>query len=61
MHYADANEIQKCLRRFLLDSNGVRADSVLVKLDDKLILCERVNSKNYTRIEIEYHPLQTMF
>lgn len=61
VHYAELSDIQTCLRRLLLDNKGVRADSVLVKLNDKLILCERINSKNYARIEIEYHPLQTMF
>jgi hypothetical protein len=49
------------LANLLLDKHGEVADSVLIKMDGRLILCEKSSPKEYVRIELTYHPLQNLF
>ena len=49
-------EIWKRLR------GGKRQVSVLVKWHGKLYLCElKIDGRNYTRVEVDYHPYQDRF
>lgn len=52
----DSNKLRDAIKNKLFTENNNYA---LVRFNDKLYICEKIDQEKYSRREINYHPLES--